>query len=126
MSTVTLDVDFVVRQCSKCGITYCLPSNFSRARADDHKSWYCPNGHGQHIPALSDAEKLRKQLEEERRRHSQTQIELMAAENQVAAISKEKARLQKRIKNGVCPCCHRSFVQLSRHMASKHPGFEAS
>jgi len=78
------------------------------------------------VPALSDAEKLRKQLDEERRRHSQTQMELMAAEQQVTAIKKEKYRLQKRIKNGVCPCCHRSFVQLSRHMASKHPGFDAN
>lgn len=126
MSTVTLEVDFVVRQCSECGITYCLPSNFSRARQDDHNSWYCPNGHSQYIPALSDAEKLRKQLEEEKRRHSQTQLELLAAGEQVTKIQKEKSRLQKRVKNGACPCCHRQFSQLSRHMKSKHPEFEAS
>ena len=126
MSTVTLEVDFVVRQCSECGITYCLPSNFSRARQDDHNSWYCPNGHSQYIPALSDAEKLRKQLEEEKRRHSQTQLELLAAGQEVTKIQKEKSRLQKRVKNGACPCCNRQFAQLSRHMKSKHPEYGAS
>jgi len=125
MSNVTLDVDFTVRQCSECGITYCLPQNFSRARSEDHKSWYCPNGHSQYIPALSDAEKLRKQLDDEKRRHSQTQMELMAAEQKVTSVQKEKSRLQKRVKNGACPCCHRQFTQLSRHMKSKHPDFTA-
>lgn len=124
MSTITLGVDFKVRQCSECGITYCLPANFSRAREDDHKSWYCPNGHSQYIPALSDAEKLRKQLEDEKKKLANTQFELMAAKERAQTVEREKIKLQKRMKNGVCPCCHRQFVSVARHMKTKHPDYK--
>lgn len=30
-------------------------------------------------------------------------------------------RAKKRAATGTCPCCGRSFVQLRRHMAAKHP-----
>lgn len=32
-------------------------------------------------------------------------------------------RTRNRIANGVCPCCDRSFTNLQRHMASKHPDY---
>lgn len=28
-----------------------------------------------------------------------------------------------RVKNGVCPCCNRSFQNLKRHMNTKHPNW---
>lgn len=28
-----------------------------------------------------------------------------------------------RIRNGVCPCCNRSFKDVHRHMKSQHPEF---
>lgn len=123
MSTVTLEVDFVVRQCSECGITYCLPSNFSRARCDDHNSWYCPNGHSQYVPAKSDAEKLRERLAEEQKKLANAQFELIAEKQRAETAEKSKKKLQQRIKNGACPCCHRQFTQLTRHMKTKHPEF---
>ena len=27
----------------------------------------------------------------------------------------------KRVHNGVCPCCNRSFQNLQKHMKTKHP-----
>ena len=38
-----------------------------------------------------------------------------------AAAQGRITQLQKRVQNGVCIACHRSFVDLKRHMASKHP-----
>ena len=32
-------------------------------------------------------------------------------------------RISKRVKNGVCICCNRTFADLARHMATKHPTF---
>jgi hypothetical protein len=32
-------------------------------------------------------------------------------------------KLKQRVANGVCPCCHRSFVNLHRHMAGQHPDY---
>jgi uncharacterized protein (UPF0212 family) len=37
-----------------------------------------------------------------------------------------KTQLKKvhvRVGHGVCPCCNRSFAQLRRHMAAKHPEY---
>lgn len=31
------------------------------------------------------------------------------------------AGIKKRVQGGACPCCNRHFVQLERHMATKHP-----
>lgn len=33
------------------------------------------------------------------------------------------AKVKNRVKNGVCPCCNRSFSDLRRHMESKHPDY---
>lgn len=34
-------------------------------------------------------------------------------------------RLSNRVKNGVCPCCTRSFHNLREHMKTQHPDFKA-
>jgi hypothetical protein len=59
---------------------------------------------------------------------------MVALKQRVARLDKElvaqrgqttKARNQlERVGNGVCPCCTRSFTNLRRHMATKHPGFK--
>jgi len=113
---VSISVDLETCVCSKCGIVYGVPDNFKRARREDHHSFWCPNGHSQYIPAKSEAEKLRARLEEEQSKLANLQLELMVKE-------KESKRLKSRIKNGACPCCHRQFVQLSRHMKTKHPDY---
>lgn len=30
-------------------------------------------------------------------------------------------KVKRRVANGVCPCCTRTFTNLARHMASQHP-----
>jgi hypothetical protein len=48
-----------------------------------------------------------------------------ARHKRVAAVYKGKhTQLKKRVANGVCPCCHRSFVALRRHIETKHPEFK--
>ncbi len=32
-------------------------------------------------------------------------------------------RVRKRVGNGVCPCCGRTFKQFAEHMQSKHPEY---
>lgn len=43
------------------------------------------------------------------------------ARNAVEAEAAKARRKLKRVQNGVCPCCNRSFWNLERHMKSKHP-----
>lgn len=90
------------------------------------ESWtcpYCKTGWG--FAGNSDNEKLKREIEAEKAR---TQAALARANDAIAALAlreKELKRHKARIKNGVCPCCQRSFVALARHMKAKHPEYTA-
>jgi hypothetical protein len=112
-----------------CGIQHAVPKS-SRdeqlRKFNDGKnppSIYCPLGH-QHSPAgVTDSEKLKRRLQQERAEHDQTKSYLRDAENSRRAQKAAKTRLKNRIANGVCPCCHRTFANLLRHMGEKHPDY---
>lgn len=95
--------------CYSCGCLFALESEFNRYRVNDKKSWYCPNGHIQNYIGETEAEKLKKQLAAETSRRAAAEAREQAAERKL-----------KRISNGVCAECNRSFVNLQRHMKTKH------
>lgn len=110
--------------CITCGVVIALPSDFHRQRRIDHKDYYCPNGHGQRYTGDSLEEQLRKQLAAEMKKRewaeqAQKQAEL-GEQVAIRSAAAYKGKL-KRVANGVCPCCKRSFTNLRRHMATKHP-----
>jgi DNA repair exonuclease SbcCD ATPase subunit len=127
----------ITETCSGCGILYAMPEEFQKERLADKRAFYCPNGHQQNYTGKSETQKLREQLDEERRQrqHAQQQIEyeaqLRRQESERADRERNRAngykghatRITKRAKAGVCPCCNRSFENLRRHMASRHPQF---
>ena len=116
MVTVNHTVTLKTIECYSCGVIFGVPSELYDNRINDHKSFSCPNGHSQSFVGKTEAERLREKLVEEQRKLSSAQFEIMAAERKVK-------RLEKRAKNGVCPCCHRQFVSVARHMKTKHPEF---
>lgn len=118
-------VSLKTTECYKCGVIFGMPSDLYDYRRNDHQNFYCPNGHGQIFAAKSEAEKLREQLAEEKRKLAHSQWEVITAQSAKEAAEKKAQKLAKRIKNGACPCCHRQFTQLTRHMASKHPEYAA-
>lgn len=86
-------------------------------------SIHCPLGH-KHVPGgESEADKIRRQLAAERARHDQTRAALGQAERCLIAEKGAKTKLKKRIANGMCPCCKRSFQNLGRHMKTQHPQY---
>jgi hypothetical protein len=127
----------ITETCSGCGILYAMPEEFQEERYADKRAFYCPNGHQQNYTGKSEAEKLREQLDTERRqRQSAEQRVAMYAdearsEREIAQRERHRAngykghatRITKRAKAGVCPCCNRTFKQLAQHMANKHPQF---
>lgn len=118
-------------ECYKCGVRFGAPPNFVRARRADKASFYCPNGHPQAF-ITSETERLRAELEAAKL-HTKNAIDARdraanAQRHAETELGKTKTRyqnLRKRVQNGVCPCCQRSFVQLARHMATKHPEYAA-
>lgn len=130
--TITLKGTFVTEVCCHegCGSTFAVTDDFHRARREDHGWFYCPRGHVQHYTSESDkarAERLAREandaLARERARHDQTRAALEHESHRARAARGIATRIRNRVSRGVCPCCNRTFGNLSKHMAMKHPTF---
>jgi hypothetical protein len=113
---------------SGCGVIFGIEQTYDDILRRSHKSFYCPNGHGQHYSGKSDvelaredAEQARRQRDYERERNGRLESDLRSERHKVAAERGAKTKLKKRIAHGVCPCCKRTFANVARHMKSKHP-----
>jgi hypothetical protein len=106
-------IEYTTEQCCQCAVYFGMPKYLNEQRRKDKEMFYCPNGHPQHY-MRSDADVLRDKLNE--------QIRIATRESERAALAEEKLKkMTGRVKHGVCPCCHRTFQQLARHMKTKHP-----
>lgn len=108
--------------CCVCGIQFGVPHYFISNARKNAGSLYCPNGHCLGW-SETEAEKLRKQLEAERNRAEFWKREADAAKQQEKTAKAVTGKLKKkmaRVENGVCPECKRHFVNVERHMKSKH------
>ena len=128
MTTLTYSGRLTVVFCW-CGIRHAVPEELSdfqqRQHADGERvtSIYCPLGHT-HIPAgPGEAEKLRQEKVRLLARLDQAQASRQRTERQLSAAKGQATKLRKRAANGICPCCNRQFVNVERHMTTKHPGY---
>lgn len=133
------DTSLEIRVCPICGVTYALPVRLRQDRQETSGNWWCPNGHSlsfkktDHDRLKAEAVDLRKKLDAEKA-NSEWWRDRDRAARQEAEHERSRAngykgalvKAKKRVGNGVCPCCNRSFSDLHRHMASKHPGFAES
>lgn len=126
--TINTTLKFKTTDCITCGVHIVLEEAFYTQRKNDHVNFYCPNGHGQHFAAETEAERLRKALrmaelarekaEKERAAAWAGEQAALRAKAKTEAENKRKAR---RTAAGVCTCCNRTFKQLAAHMKSQHP-----
>lgn len=112
-----------------CGIHLAIPSNLHRIAHDTGQDVYCPLGHIFTWAGSSYKQKLEEreaELARERQRLKATRDLLAAEERSHTAtrgvVTRQKNHL-KRVTNGVCPCCNRTFQNLGRHMKGQHPEF---
>lgn len=111
--------------CSACGIVYAVPKDWDDRHIESGGTWWCPNGHTQQY-VKTEVQRLTEKLETERRSTLFWRDQNTRAERRVAAQKGQATKLRKRIANGVCPCCHRHFTNLERHIAAEHPGYAAT
>jgi Zn ribbon nucleic-acid-binding protein len=137
-ATITVDITLEHITCVNCGMVFAFSGDLIDKRRRDHQSFYCPSGHNNYFPGESDVEKLKRELKEANLaikraeyRAQSAQLEREEARQQLSATrGRTDARycvstLKKRIANGVCPCCHRTFVNMQKHMETKHPEYAA-
>jgi hypothetical protein len=116
--------DLATEVCCTCNVDFAWPEPLRKAALDDHRrGFYCPNGHLQYFigetttaKACRERDMLRAQLDQERARTREL-------EKSASALRGQITKAKRRASNGVCPCCTRSFANLRRHMASKHPNY---
>lgn len=118
--TVTLEKD----TCGKCGGVFALNKSFTDHARANKGGYNCPYCQTRWYWNESDADRLRKQLEARDRELRESKCETLRKQQllDLEQQAREKAeRKLRRVHNGVCPCCKRSFTNLQRHMATKHP-----
>jgi hypothetical protein len=95
--------------------------------------FFCPYGHAQ-VFAVGETEeqKLRRERDRLTQRLAEKDDEIRrqrelreGTERQLSATRGVVTRIKNRVGHGVCPCCNRTFQDLSRHMSSKHPTYAA-
>ena len=124
-------VQLTVINCGICGGTYAINERRRQFCFERGEGWHCPycrTSWGYFND--SENERLKKELERERKRKEWAEQEALrqreqriAAEHKARAERAAKTRIKNRVGNGVCPCCTRTFTNLARHMASKHPEY---
>jgi DNA repair exonuclease SbcCD ATPase subunit len=68
---------------------------------------------------------MRHAVPQELRQRAQAERDLREdTERRLSAQKAQTTKARKRAAAALCPCCNRSFVQLRRHMETKHPGYD--
>lgn len=108
--------------CCVCGVVFAIPARMLASASKNKGNIYCPNGHSL-TWKTSEAERLRDELAAEKKRKDAALARANEAEQRATKTQQQLTRLKKRAQAGACPCCHRTFANMQRHMTTKHPGY---
>lgn len=116
---------FEIEHCCNCGMAFAMTRDFHRRRLENKgSSFYCPAGHGQHYTGPTEAQKLKKELEAKSLMLEAANHDVVVAKMERDKVAKSHLKMRKRVMNGVCPCCNRTFQNLMSHMKTEHPEFK--
>ena len=129
---VYVDTILLPIYCADCGVLFGLGKEHQRKLRQSCDTFYCPNGHA-NVYKVSEADELKNQLAAARAARDQMEAAYFeeqrfrkATERSLAATRGQVTRIKNRVQHGVCPCCNRTFQNLSRHMAGQHPDWSAT
>ena len=127
---VAYTTNLYLETCCSCGVPFGLSQEIYDRRQEDGETFYCPNGHSQHYTQKAsleeDLKNAQARLAKQREVSEWYEEQLKNTTNSLRATKAAHTRTKNRIKNGVCPCCNRSFENLHRHMKTQHPEYEGS
>lgn len=109
-------IEMYHQDCAECGRQFGFMESWRAKMQERGGSIYCPYCRTSHGYNDTELDKLRRDLEAEKRRHQET----LARENEERQAKAKLERKLRRVDNGVCPECKRNFQNLARHMACKH------
>lgn len=108
--------------CPQCYMVFGMPKDFQANKRQTGTDFYCPAGH---VMSYRDNEnaRLKRQVEAANRNAEWQRTRAASIEKSLIAQKGVATKLRKRIANGVCPCCKRSFNNLHQHMTKQHPDY---
>lgn len=106
--------ELVTIQCGSCGVWHSLPKAMYDKCVEEGGYWHCPNGHSRGY------KEGKHEREAVRRERDQLKQRLAQRDEELAKLRRATERQKKRIANGVCLDCNRTFSNLARHMKTKH------
>ena len=106
--------------CPRCGVPFAIPSHLLDQRQRNAGDLFCPSGHAMSWKE-TEADRLKKIVEERDRQLAAETKKREWAEQAAKKAEQAAAATKRRAAHGVCPCCKRSFANVRRHMATKHP-----
>jgi hypothetical protein len=107
-----------------CGAPLAIPQTLFDEAHRTGRGLYCP-ATGHRFGWDSEMEKLRKERDQAKARATALNDQLLAEQGAHRATKATLTKERKRAAHGVCPCCNRSFVNVGRHMKTKHPDYVA-
>jgi hypothetical protein len=125
-------------RCYRCKEQFGLLDEVEAQLRRSGAAFHCPWGHSQvFAEGETEEDKLRRERNQLKQQLARKDDEIRdwkaTANDQRHRADKERhrangykghaTRISKRVKAGVCICCNRTFQDLQRHMASKHPTF---
>lgn len=135
---IKTEIQIEAIRCGECGLHFGIDADYLDELRRNAKTFYCPNGHSRWF-GKSEADKLRDELTKTAMKLELAETEAAdawrylqdeadsrrATERRLSATKGVLTKTRKRVGNGVCPCCNRTFSGLARHMAAKHPDYKA-
>ena len=124
--TMTITTKLTVVTCW-CGMTYAIPEKIAthmlRQRDNNERQTdtYCPLGHTWEYTGKSKLDEERERAERLARKLASREKDVRAERASHIATKGQLTKARKRADRGVCQHCHRSFVDVARHVATKHP-----
>ncbi|MBA3773848.1 MAG: helix-turn-helix transcriptional regulator [Ramlibacter sp.] len=115
-------ISLVTEHCCTCGVVFAMTQEMEKRRREDHESFYCPAGHGQHYTGPNEADRLRAEVERKQQMLEAEQARNLKTAQERDQVARAHHKMRVRVMNGVCPCCNRTFQNLLRHMQTEHAG----
>ena len=116
---ISTTVKLVTEVCAACGIVFAMPQEVNERLRTKGGAFYCPNGHSQ-VYTEPDIAVLKRKLRASEDRASNLEYQLNGALDGLATKKRELRSVKKRVNAGTCIHCRRHFVNLERHMKTKH------
>lgn len=125
-STTYEHVNFVLEECCTCGVPFFIPYELQRnlIQKKDSAHFYCPNGHKLNYTGPTEAQRLRKELEDHKRSCEATKTrlreEIAKREKLETILGRVDRQPITRPSKQPCPHCGKHYRYVKLHIKNKH------